>query len=63
MQDVGVGPMQGRQVPWEDALQTAMAGCGIALKNPQAAEWGEFRQMLVEWYFSGNWIEEDEDEA
>lgn len=56
---MGVGPNRGSKVPQKDALATACAGCGIHLPNPMAADAAEFSQMLVEWYFSGNWIKED----
>lgn len=58
---VGLGPMRGQRVSQEDALSTAMKNCGIALENPAAPETDEFLEQLVEWYFSGDWLEEDED--
>lgn len=63
----GVGPEHGRRIPAERALAYAMERCGI---RPSAApadqrEKDDFAHMLIEWYFSGNWIpvEQAEEEA
>jgi len=59
----GMGPERGNIVPAEDALSYAMERCGIrpsaAPADPQDRD--EFNQMLVEWYFSGNWIPVEQD--
>ena len=39
-------------VPEEDAYEYALEKC-------MGEENEEFRKMLVEWYFSGNWVEEE----
>ena len=47
----------------EDALDYAMSKCGIKLTFVKdSMEQIEFKDMLVDWYFSGNWIEEKDDE-
>lgn len=48
----GIGPEKGRVVPEEHAYEYALAEID---KDP------ELRAELVEWFFSGNFIEEDED--
>ncbi len=53
---LGIGPETGRFVPEQEGFLTACAGCGIRRWDPEAPEAAEFYGMLVEWYFSGNWI-------
>lgn len=53
---VGIGPEAGTFVPKEKAFDYALGRCLSGLPDEQE----EFREMLVEWYYSGNWIEEDE---
>lgn len=53
----GIGPEQGNVVEEEQAFEYALERC---LKG-SAEEQQEFKEMLVEWYYSGNWYEEDED--
>lgn len=59
----GVGPCAGRRVQGEEALRLACGDCGVELLDGAAPLAGEFREMFLEWYFSGNWIKEEEDEA
>lgn len=60
----GLGPNRGRFVDRADGFSVACQGCGIRQWEPGAAEAAEFRSMLEEWYFSGDWIwKEEEDEA
>ena len=54
----GIGPNSGKIVAEPDAFQYALKECGVLAYSSNAPEFGEFREMLVEWYFSGNWIEE-----
>ena len=64
----GIGPERGRTVPVSDALSYAMERCGV---RPSAApadprDRDEFNLMLVDWFYSGNWIpveQGDEQEA
>lgn len=48
---IGVGPESGTFVADEDAYRYAMERCQSGTEE----EIKEFREMLVEWYFSGNW--------
>lgn len=50
----GIGPEQGICVKAEDAYSYAFSRC---LHGPDNEE---FREMLVEWFYSGNWIEEED---
>ena len=49
----GIGPEEGVFVKEEDAYQYALARC---LYGPEKEE---FREMLVHWFFSGNFVTED----
>lgn len=48
----GIGPETGNYVAAEDAYKYAIERC----LNGAADEQKEFRDMLIEWYYSGNWI-------
>lgn len=52
----GIGPEEGEVVPEEEAYDYALDRC------LNGHERKEFKEMLVEWYFSGNWISVGEDE-
>ena len=56
----GLGPHRGRFVNGADGFSVACRGGGILELDERAAEAAEFRAMLVEWYFSGNWIWKEE---
>ncbi len=61
----GVGPERGKYIEAEDALDYAMERCGI---RPSAApadmqDRDEFNRMLVEWYFSGNWLPMEQEDG
>lgn len=49
---VGVGPEEGTVVGIADAFKYALWRCLFG--TPEERQ--EFRKMLVEWYYSGNWI-------
>ena len=51
----GIGPEEGIFVKKKDAYQYAIDRCLRGSLEEQA----EFREMLEEWYFSGNWIKEE----
>lgn len=55
---VGFGPEAGTVIEEKQAYQYALERC----LNGTPEEQLEFREMLVEWYFSGNWVKEDQDE-
>ena len=52
---VGVGPEQGEIVWEEDAYEYALDRCLHGSKEDQE----EFKEMLVEWFYSGNFVKED----
>ena len=55
---VGIGPEEGTVVEPEQAFSYALERCIHGTLEEQ----NEFREMLVEWYYSGNWLEIDEEE-
>ena len=58
----GIGPNAGEFLAAEDAFGYVCQQVGITAFDSTALEADEFREMLIEWYFSGNWIEVDEKE-
>ena len=54
---LGIGPEEGIFVPDVNAFRYALERCLNGTKEEQNA----FREMLEEWYYSGNWIKEDQD--
>lgn len=60
----GVTLNKGKFVEAEDAFTYVCKQVGIAAFDCNAPEAAEFKEMLVEWYFSGNWLEvyEEDDE-
>lgn len=54
----GINSEQGKRVDNEDAYDYALDRC----LNGSDQEKKEFREMLVEWYFSGDWIRRNEDD-
>ena len=52
---VGIGPNSGQSVEEDEALHYALEHCGVAIAKPDAPDADEFIEMLVEWFFSGNW--------
>ena len=55
---VGIGPEEGNYVPEDKAFEFAFERC----LHGNEEEIQEFREMLVDWYFSGNWIRKEEDD-
>ena len=53
----GIGPNAGEFIAADDAFGYACCQVGIEAFDRTALEADEFKKMLVEWYFSGNWIE------
>lgn len=45
----------------EEALDYALEKLGIELKYTTNIEQEEFKELIVDWYFSGNWIKEEEE--
>lgn len=56
---LGFGPEGGTFVPEENAYQYALERCLFGTLEEQE----EFREMLVEWFYSGNWVKEDGEAA
>lgn len=55
---VGVGPEQGKVIEKEQAYQYALERCLHGTPEDQQ----EFREMLVDWFYSGNFIKEEKKE-
>ena len=53
---IGIGPEKGTVVEDAQAFEYALERCMAGALEEQA----EFKEMLVEWYYSGNWIKGDE---
>lgn len=51
---VGVGPEKDTMVEEEQAYQYALERC----LHGTLQERQEFKDMLVEWFYSGNWVKE-----
>lgn len=51
----GIGPEAGTVVETGQEFTYALGRC----LNGQEEEQKEFKEMLVEWFYSGNWIEEE----
>lgn len=51
----------GRFVPEEDAFDYAMEQCVLfAPESSRKIKWTqEFKEMFVEWFYSGNWVKEE----
>ncbi len=52
----GIGPEAGKFVPEEEAYEYALFRCTKGTLEEQK----EFREAFVEWYYSGNWVWEDQ---
>lgn len=53
---IGIGPERGNYVPEDKAFTYALEHGLHGTKD----EVNEFREVLIDWYFSGNWIKEEE---
>lgn len=54
----GINSEQGKRVDDEDAYEYALDRC----LNGSDQDKKEFREMLIEWYFSGDWIRRNKDD-
>lgn len=52
----GIGPNRGQFVHADEAFDHVAHDVGIVAFHETAPLAAEFRDMLVEWYFSGNWM-------
>ena len=55
----GIGPEQGTVVSQEDAYAYALERCLSGTEEDKQ----EFKEMLVEWFYSGNWARREEEYA
>lgn len=53
---VGIGPEEGIVVDDDQAYEYALERC----LNGSQQDKQDFKDILVEWFFSGNWIREDD---
>lgn len=53
---------RGKFVLADEAFDYAAKRCGITLTDPAAPNADEFKEMLVEWFFSDNWLVMKDDE-
>ena len=58
----GITLNDGKYVSAEDGFEYVCQQVGIAAFDDTAPEAEKFKEMLVEWFFSGNWIEVYEEE-
>ena len=58
----GILANDGKFVDAEDGFDYAAKAVGIKEFDHKAPEAEEFKEFLVEWFFSGNWIEVKENE-
>ena len=56
---IGIGPEAGEKVEEEEAYDYALDRCLHGEQQDQQ----EFKEMLVEWFYSGNWLEKEQEEA
>lgn len=56
MRYIGIGPERDTVVESEQAYQYALERCLAGTLKEQK----EFREMLVDWYYSGNWIKKED---
>ena len=52
---LGIGPEEGIFIPEEFSFEYALARCIHGSLDDKK----EFREMLVEWFYSGNWVKEE----
>lgn len=53
----GIGPNAGEYVVAEDGFGYACTQVGIDSFDETALEAEEFKEMFIDWFFSGNWLE------
>lgn len=53
----GIFREHGKYIPADEALEYALEQCGVVV-DARAPFAGEFLDMMVDWFFSGNWIPE-----
>ena len=53
---VGIGKMRGKTVSENEALAYAMEACGLKASTGIEVD-PEFRKALIDWFYSGDWME------
>lgn len=56
MSYIGIGPEDGTVVEDNQAFDYALGRC----LNGTPDDRKDFREMLVEWFYSGNWVKEED---
>ena len=56
---VGICTETGKRIEDDYALEYAMEQCGIEAVGDEVDP--EFAEMLVEWFYSGNWLHEEDE--
>ena len=56
---VGIGPEKDTVVTDDQAVDYALERCLHGTPDDQE----EFKTMLVEWFYSGNWVKEESEET
>lgn len=54
---IGIGPEKGEVVEEEQAFEYALERCLFGSQEDKR----EFKSMLIEWFFSGNFIKEEKE--
>ncbi len=54
----GISTNTGKYVEADDGFEYVCQQVGIEAFDETAPDAAEFKEMLIEWYFSGNWIED-----
>lgn len=57
---IGFGPESGKSILPDDAFDYALLRCGVARIgefDESQADHRDFRDMVTEWFYSGNWVE------
>lgn len=57
---VGICTERGKVIDDEYALEYAMERCGIQAVGDEVDP--EFAEMLVEWFYSGNWLHKEDEQ-
>lgn len=53
---IGIGPEKGTAIEEEQAFDYALERCLHGTPQDQQ----DFRELLIEWFYSGNWIKGDD---
>lgn len=56
---VGIGKNAGVRVAGVEALEYALNACGVRIVTRTALT-DEFAEVVTEWFYSGDWLKEDD---